>query len=122
MKLELPGQLRGPECNAVMAVAVALRRELEPIVGAITGNGIKRVCLVLRVAGSLGDFGAAGIGSPTIDGDTVESDVVFADEDWANQSPQEIREILAPVVVQALHECLEFVGIEAAPIDLSPGR
>lgn len=120
MKLELPGQLRGPECKVIMPVATALRRELEPIVGAISGNGIERVCVVLRVAGSLGDFGAPGIEELTIDGDCVKCDLVFSDEDWANQSPQQIRAILAPVVVEALRECLEFAGVQAVPIDLPP--
>ena len=120
MKLELPGQLRGPECKVVMPVAIALRKDLEPIVATVSGGGIERVCLTLRVAGSLGDFGAPGIEEPTINGDCVECDLVFSDQDWANQSAQQIRNILAPVVVEALRGCLELAGIQAPSIDLSP--
>ena len=61
MKFTLPGQLKGPECKVVMAVAIKLRKLLEPLFKEVNSKAVKELCIILRVNGSLGSFGISGL-------------------------------------------------------------
>ena len=59
MKLEVPGQLRGPETRQVMTAAIRVRKELAGQFSDIDDN--RKISPILRVGGSLGTFGEDGI-------------------------------------------------------------
>ena len=111
MLLEIPGQMRGPECRSVAKGAVVFRKSLESTLASVETSAVSRVCIILRVAGSLGDFGPDMISSPTVDGDTVECEVVLSDRGWAALSPEDILVILSPPIREALRRCLNEVGV-----------
>ena len=98
MKIEMPGQLRGPECRAVMPVLIELRRQLEPLFTEIASSEIRTeirtVGFVLRVGGTLGEFEELPSDSPEHAGSNLAYDVVVPAEAWDTLGAFDIRRLI----------------------------
>jgi hypothetical protein len=105
VNLELPGQMRGPECRRVMRQAIALRREMEPWFGGLPEDKISKLVVILRVDGSLGTFGPAGVENIELDGDVVACDLVVSDRGWDQLSEEDIRALLLREISNAVEAC-----------------
>ena len=115
MKLEIPGQLRGSDAGKVMAVAVELRRELEPSFAALGDEKLALISSILRIGGELGTFGSDGIENIKISGREAECDVVFESRDWNAMSEDQIASMLRPRVIEALATLIEGAGFDPIP-------
>lgn len=111
MKFKMPGQLRGPECRAVMKAAIAIRKELEPTLATIHCADAEFLNIVLRVAGSLGDFGPEGVSTLTLDDKALDCELQIADHNWGEKTHDEIRTILSALLLSAFEACFRRVGI-----------
>ncbi|MFT3880648.1 MAG: hypothetical protein QM703_13415 [Gemmatales bacterium] len=111
MHFSLPGQLRGPECRRVIGHAIALRRLLESWFAAQTNDQVDSFTIILRIDGSLGSFGPAGIENVELDGRKLSCDLVIADPDWDRLDEQQIRDLLKEEVIQATVYCFQLQGI-----------
>ena len=112
MKFSLPGQLKGPECRRVMSQAVALRRQLEPVVAEIPNDRVKELAIVLRIDGSLGSFGPETIENIELSGSTLSCDVVIRDFGWENIEEAEIAKLLKTRVHKAIVACFSCMNLE----------
>jgi hypothetical protein len=111
VNLELPGQMRGPECHRVMRQAIALRKEMEPWFGALPQGSISKLVVILRIDGSLGTFGPSGVENVKRDGTEIQCDLVISDPGWGQLSEGEIRELLLREVSCAIDACLDSCRI-----------
>ena len=104
MELEIPGQLKGPECRRVITQAVELRRELEAALRDVDGGPCTKLSLLLRVGGSLGSFGET-IHDPTLKRGLAICEIEIPDADWAQRSDAEIRDVVAKRLLEGLEKC-----------------
>jgi hypothetical protein len=119
MKLEIPGQFRGPECRALMPVATALRLELEPFFVNIQSARISTVGFILRVGGTLGEFDPLPSSEPERSGKTLAYDVVVPAHQWDRLPAEDVRSILCSFLKPALSDFVVRFGLtdeEARPI------
>ena len=112
MKFSLPGQLKGPECRRVVAQAVTLRRQLEPIFNEIQSDAVRELAIILRVDGSLGSFGSEAIENIGFSAKTLTCDVVIRDFGWNDIDDAEIAELLKSRVHQAIIGCFRYMDIK----------
>jgi hypothetical protein len=105
MKFSLPGQLKGPECRRVITEAVALRQSLEPWFESQPSDQVKKLTVVLRVNGSLGSFGPAGVENIELAEGDLSCDLVVADPGWDGLGEGQIRELLGLRVLEAIDAC-----------------
>ena len=111
MKFTLPGQLKGPECGAVMRAAIKIRKVIEPLFYEIDAKNIDEVSIILRVDGSLGSFGASGVENIEVSNNILSCDLVIKDHNWASIKEHEITQILKPLIINAIIQCLSFSKI-----------
>ena len=111
MRVELPGQLGGPECKPLMPALIKLRRLLNDELEHMAVPGLETLVLLLRVDGSIQQFGEAGAESPTPDGDRIVCEIVVPDHDWAVRSELEIRAILADFLKLGFERCSSDAGL-----------
>ena len=116
MKLELPGQFKGPECRRLIPSLRLLRSRLEPWFESLQSDGISKIAIVLRADGSLGSFGPSGIENVDASENVVSCDLVVADHGWGELADERIFDILSEPVLDAIAECMTTVGIET-PIE-----
>lgn len=112
MVIKLPGQLRGPECRSVVTQLVNLRKNLEPIFQDYDYESLQEIAIVFRIDGSLGSFGKDGIENIKLSSGSIECDAVVKDHGWADLNESEIREILKPVLLQAIEVCFKYASIK----------
>jgi hypothetical protein len=110
MKLEIPGQFRGPECRALIPVTTQLRRQLEPFFVELTSPRIATVAFILRVGGTLGEFDPLPSAEPERSGTTLGYDVVVPSHHWSELPPAEARAVICRYLRPALSNFLERVG------------
>ena len=106
MEFELLGQLRGPECKRVMKQSIVIRRLLERWFGSIANDCIQKLCIVIRVNGSLGSFGMPGIENIHVDKGVLSCDLVIADHNWDALSDEQIAGVLRQQIAPAIKACL----------------
>jgi hypothetical protein len=118
----MPGQLRGPECRAVMPVLVDLRRQLEPLFTEIASSEIRTVGFVLRVGGTLGEFEELPSRSPEHAGSNLAYDVVVPAEPWDRLAAFDIRRViclrLRPFVAEFLDRLKGDSTVATAILDV----
>jgi hypothetical protein len=110
MKLEIPGQFRGPECRALIPVTTQLRRQLEPFFVDIAPPRISTVAFILRVGGTLGEFEPLPSAEPERSGETLSYDIIVPSHQWAGLSPPEIRRVICSHLRPALSDFIQRVG------------
>ena len=118
MEIELPGQLRGPECRVVMREIIAARRSLEPWFGNLRSNSISKLTIILRVDGSLGSFGPPGVENTKLRNGEIECDLVVEDHGWESLSPEQLSSIVRKQIVGAIHHCLATFDVKYDPNQL----
>jgi hypothetical protein len=106
VKLEIPGQFGGPECQPLVGTAVALRRLLEPALASLSGPAAKLV-LLLRVGGTLRDFGGRGALLPSFEDDALVCEIEVKAHAWADVTPAEMRTILIRYLLQGIQRCVD---------------
>ena len=111
MQFSLPGQLYGPECRRVVSEAVRLRRRLCPWFEAQAPGPVEMLTIILRVDGSLGSFGRAGVENVALVGGNLACDLVIADPGWDRLEEGQIRRLLEEEVLLAIDHCLRSRGI-----------
>src|SRR5688572_17233757 len=105
MQLEIPGQFGGPECRRLVTEAVALRRLLEPALASVPTPPAKLV-LILRVSGTVRDFGGDGALEPVVDDDAIVCELEIKARAWAELPPEELRAILIPYLFEGVSRCV----------------
>ncbi len=88
-----------------MSQAVALRRQLEPILNEIPSDTVKELVIVLRVDGSLGSFGSESIENIELSAKRLSCDVVIRDFGWDNIEEAEIAKLLESRVHNGVEPC-----------------
>ena len=117
MLIQLPAQLKGPECRVVMSCAIELRKALEPIflgliIADAINNKVESIVIILRVDGSLGSFGPEAIEKTALSKGCLQCEVIIKDFDWGNLHTQEITNILKFNVRKAIKYCFEHINID----------
>jgi hypothetical protein len=108
MRFSLPGELRGPECRRVITQAIEIRRRLDPWFSTLPSDRVAELAIVLRVGGSLGNFGPEGVENIQLADGKLACDLVVADMGWDGLSEQRIRDILGQRVKDAVEACLRL--------------
>jgi hypothetical protein len=104
MKLEIPGQFRGPECRALIPVTTALRRQLEPLFADVHLTRTSTVAFILRVGGSLGEFDPLPSAEPEESGRTLAYDIVVPAHQWDSLDPIEARRVICTYLKPAVSD------------------
>jgi len=113
MKVEIPGQFRGPECRALVPVAIGLRKQLEPLVADMPPSNISTVSFILRVGGTLGEFEPLPSTEPELSRGSLVYDIVVPSHDWARLAANEIRSALCVFLRPALSHFVLRAGLSA---------
>ena len=116
MELEIPGQLRGPECRFVMDAAIQIRGLLQEWFAELSPSGVQKLVMVLRVNGSLGSFGEEGTRSVELTNGVLSCDLVIEDHGWTRLDQTEISQLLRPKIAAAILELFQFAQI---PVEIS---
>jgi len=118
MEIELPGQLRGPECKVMMREIIAARRSLEPWFASLCSDSISKLTIILRVDGSLGSFGPPGVENTKFRNGEIECDLVIEDHGWESLSTEQLSAIVRKQIVGAIHHCLATFDVKHDPNQL----
>ena len=118
MEIELPGQLKGPECRVVMREIIATRRSLEPWFASLHSDSISKLTIILRVDGSLGSFGPPGVENIELSNGGIVCDLVIEDHGWDGLSPEQLSAIIRKRIAGAIHQCLATFDVEHDPNQL----
>ena len=111
MKLEIPGQFRGPECRALVPTATKLRRQLEPIFVNIQSPQTSTVSFILRVGGTLGEFDPLPSSEPERSGKTLVYDVVVPAHQWERLPADDIWMVLCSFLKPAFSDFVLRLGL-----------
>ena len=115
MRFELPGQFRGPECEALLPVCRRIKTELQPSFDALGTQDLLAISPILRVGGSLGTFGEDSIEQVQIRLKEAQCDVVIAARDWTKMSSDDLYDLIRRRVVAASVTMLEAAGVVEMP-------